>query len=105
MVVVGTQWIEAGAAGRASETSVHISPNTELATACSAENCVSVPLGDGPHRRGVVRALGMALVTRVPPLTTVETDCDNVVFVMPVSTTRKAIYLDAVNQLAVDGVE
>ncbi len=103
--MVGTEWIEAGAAGRASETTVHISGNTELATACSAENCVSVPLSDGPHRRRVVCAFGMALVTRIPPFTTVESDCDNVVFVMPVSTANKAIYIDAVNQLVVDGVE
>ena len=98
-------WIEAGVAGRAPETSVHIFGNAELATACSAEDCVSVPQGNGPHRRRVVCAFGMALVTRIPPFTTVESDCDNVVFVMPVSTTRKAIYLDAVNQLVVDGVE
>ena len=103
--MVGTEWIEAGAAGRATETTVHISGNTELATACSAENCVSVPLSDGPHRRRVVRALRMALVTRIPSITTVETDCDNVVFVMPVSTASKIIYLDSVNQLVVDGVE
>lgn len=105
MVVAPAAWIETGVAGRAPETSLHIFANAELATACSAEDCVSVPQGGGPHRRRVVRALGMALVTRIPPFATVETDCDNVVFVMPVSTVSKAIYIDAENRLAVDGVK
>ena len=103
MVVAGTAWIETGAAIRAPETTVHIFGDIELVTARSTEDCASGPFSDGPYRSQVVRALPVALVTRVPPFATVETDGDDVVFAVPVGTTGKTVDINAVDELVVDG--
>ncbi len=103
MVVVGTAGIEPRAAGRARGTAVHIVGNGQLLTASPAEDSVGVPLGDRPHCHRVIRAFGVAFVTRVPLITAVETDGDDVVFAMPVSAASKAVHIDAVDGLAVDG--
>ncbi len=63
---------------------------------------MSVPLGDRPHRRRVVRTLGVAFETRIPPITAVKTDGDDIVFVMPVSAAGEAVHINPVDEFVVD---
>ena len=105
MVVAGAAWIETGIAVRALEAAAQIFADGGLVAARAAEDCSRVPLRAWPYRRRVVGALGVALVTRVPPFTTVESDCDDVVFAMPVGATGKVVHRDAVHTFTVDALD
>jgi len=65
---------------------------------------VPVPLDGGPHRCRVVCAFGVAFEATVPPFATVETNCDDVVFTMPVGAAAVVVHTDPVNEFAMDGV-
>ena len=103
MVVVGATRIETSVAGRAFEITSHVFGNGQLPTANPAEDGGCVPFSRGPHRCRVVHTLGMAFDTRIPAFAAVETDCDDVVFALPVSAPGKAVHTNAVNEFGVDG--